>query len=63
MTQYPGLLRHLIRLASTLRRGCLVSIIPLTESHLQRRLKEGFSHQNTSRIHMAFGRGIPQPLV
>jgi putative transposase len=51
------------RLLSTLRRECLDFIIPLTESHLRRLLKEWVSHYNTSRPHMSLGPGIPQPPV
>lgn len=49
------------RLLGTLRRECLDFIIPLTESHLQRLLKEWVPHDNTSRPHMSLGLGIPQP--
>ena len=49
------------RLLGTLRRECLDFLIPLTESHLSRILKEWAWHYNTGRPHMALGPGLPQP--
>jgi transposase InsO family protein len=49
------------RLLGTLRRECLDFLIPLTENHLRRILREWVPHYNTSRPHMALGPGIPQP--
>jgi putative transposase len=51
------------RLLGTLRRECLDFIIPLTESHLRRLLKDWIPHYNTSRPHMTLGPGIPPPLT
>jgi putative transposase len=49
------------RLLGTLRRECLDFLIPLTEDHLRRILREWVPHYNTSRPHMSLGPGIPQP--
>jgi putative transposase len=49
------------RLLGTLRRECLDFLIPLTEHHLRRILREWAPYYNTSRPHMALGPGIPQP--
>jgi putative transposase len=49
------------RLLGTLRRECLDVLIPFTENHLRRRLKEWMPHYNEGRPHMALGPGIPQP--
>lgn len=49
------------RLLGTLRRECLDFLIPLTESHRSRILKEWAWHDNTGRPHMALGPGLPQP--
>jgi putative transposase len=48
------------RLLDTLRRECLDCLIPLTENHLRRLVREWVPHYNTSRPHM-LGLGIPQP--
>ena len=49
------------RLIGTLRQECLDFLIPLTENHLRRLLKEWVPHYNTGRPHMSLGPGIPQP--
>jgi putative transposase len=49
------------RLLGTVRRECLAFLIPLTEHHLRRLLKEWGQHYNAGRPHMALGPGIPQP--
>ena len=49
------------RLLGTLRRECLDFVMPLTENHLYRILKEWVSHYNESRPHMALGPSMPQP--
>ena len=49
------------RLLGTLRRECLDFLIPLTEHHLRRLLREWVRHYNAGRPHMALGPGIPQP--
>jgi transposase InsO family protein len=49
------------RLLGTLRRECLDFLIPLTENHLRRFLKEWVLHYNEGRPHMSLGPGIPQP--
>jgi putative transposase len=49
------------RLLGTLRRECVDFVIPLTEHHLRRLLKEWVHHCNGSRPHMSLGPGIPEP--
>ena len=49
------------RLLGTLRRECLDLLIPLTENHLRRLLREWGRHYNGGRPHMSLGPGIPQP--
>ena len=49
------------RLVGTLRRECVDFMIPLTENHLRRILKEWVQHYNRGRLHVALGPGIPQP--
>jgi transposase InsO family protein len=49
------------RLLGTLRRECIDFLIPLTEHHLRRILREWVPHYNASRPHMSLGPGIPQP--
>jgi putative transposase len=59
--QSPQANAHCERLLGTLRRECLDFLIPLTENHLRRLLKEWVQYYNTGRPHMALGPGIPQP--
>jgi putative transposase len=48
------------RVLGTLRRECIDFVIPLTENHLRRLLREWIVHYNTGRPHMSLGPGIPQ---
>ena len=50
------------RLVGTIRRDCLDFIIPLSESHLKRILREFVHHYNRRRPHSSLGPGIPEPL-
>jgi hypothetical protein len=47
------------RLIRTIRRECLDYVIPLSESHLKRTLREWVNHYNTGRPHQSLGPGIP----
>ena len=47
------------RVIGTLRRERLGWVIPLSESHLRRLLKDWVQHYNRGRPHMALGPGIP----
>jgi putative transposase len=47
------------RLIGTVRRECLDYVIPLSESHLKRTLREWVNHYNTGRPHQSLGPGIP----
>ena len=49
------------RALGTLRRECVDFVIPLTENHLRRLLKEWVRHYNEGRPHMSLGPGLPQP--
>jgi putative transposase len=49
------------RLLGTLRRECLDYLIPLSEHHVCRILKQWVPHYNVGRPDMALGPGIPQP--
>jgi putative transposase len=51
------------RVLGTLRREALDFVIPLTEDHLRRMLREWVAHYNQGRAHMSLGPGIPQPPV
>ncbi len=44
----------------TMRRECLDHMIPLTENHLRRILKEWISYYNRCRPHSSLGPGIPE---
>jgi len=50
------------RLMGTIRRECLDFVIPFSETHLRRILREWISHYNHGRPHLALGPGIPAPL-
>jgi transposase InsO family protein len=52
---------HCERLIGTLRRECLDWIIPLTEGHLRRVVREWATHYNRARPHMARGLSVPEP--
>jgi len=47
------------RLIGTIRRECLDYVIPLSDSHLKRTLREWVNHYNTGRPHQFLGPGIP----
>ena len=49
------------RVLGTLRREALDFVIPLTENHLRRMLRDWVAHYNQGRPHMSLGPGIPQP--
>jgi putative transposase len=49
------------RLMGTIRRECLDFVIPFSETHLRRILREWVSHYNHGRPHLALGPGIPAP--
>jgi len=49
------------RAIGTVRRECLDHLIPLTESHLRRILREWVAHYNRARPHSALGPGVPGP--
>src|SRR5205823_4551031 len=51
------------RVLGTLRREALDFVIPLTENHLRRMLRDWVAHDNQGRPHMSLGPGIPQPPV
>jgi putative transposase len=47
------------RLIGTVRRECLDYVIPLSEKHLRKTLREWATHYNQGRPHSALGPGIP----
>src|ERR1700694_5171924 len=47
------------RLIGTVRRECLDCVIPLSEKHLRKTLREWVTHYNQGRPHSALGPGIP----
>jgi len=49
------------RAIGTMRRECLDHMIPLTEKHLRRNLKEWVAYCNRTRPHSALGPGVPEP--
>jgi putative transposase len=51
------------RIVRTVRRECLDFLIPFSESHLRRILREWVEYYNHGRPHKGLGPGIPQPLV
>jgi transposase InsO family protein len=52
---------HCERLVGTIRRECLDFLIPLSEAHLKRILREFVRHFNRGRPHSSLGPGIPEP--
>ena len=52
---------HCERLNGTIRREFLDHIIPLSEEHLRRLLKEWVEHYNRGRPHSSLGPGLPSP--
>jgi putative transposase len=51
------------RIVRTVRRECLDFLIPFSEAHLRRILREWAEHYNHGRPHQCLGPGIPEPLV
>ena len=51
------------RIVRTVRTECLDFLIPFSETHLRRILREWVEHYNRGRPHKSLGPGIPQPLV
>jgi transposase InsO family protein len=51
------------RVLGTLRREALDFVIPLTENHVRRMLRDWVAHYNQGRPHMSLGPGIPQAPV
>jgi len=51
------------RVIGTIRRECLDYVIPLSESHLKRTLREWVKHYNTGRPHQSLGPGIPDQVA
>lgn len=49
------------RVIGSIRRECLDYLIPLTERHLKRSLREYARHYNRGRPHSALGPGFPEP--
>jgi transposase InsO family protein len=49
------------RVIGSIRRECLDYLIPLTERHLKRILREYVRHYNRGRPHSALGPGFPEP--
>ena len=49
------------RLVGTIRRQCLDFLIPQSEAHLKRILREFTCHYNRGRPHSSLGPGIPEP--
>jgi putative transposase len=52
---------HCERLIGSLRRGCLDFLIPMSESHFRRILKDWQIHYNQARPHSSLGPGFPEP--
>src|SRR5689334_13331486 len=48
------------RLIGTIRRECLDRMIPLSEKHLRKILREWVAHYNRGRPHASLGPGIPE---
>jgi len=48
------------RAIGTIRRECLDHMIPFSENHLRKNLKEWISYYNQSRPHSSLGPGIPE---
>src|SRR5215468_820882 len=52
---------HCERLIGSLRRSCLDFLIPLSERHLSRIVKNWQIHYNQARPHARLGPGLPEP--
>jgi putative transposase len=50
-------------LIGTIRREFLDWVIPLSEKHLRRILREWVAHYNRGRPHASLGPGIPEPTI
>ena len=50
------------RLGGSLRRECLELLIPLSERHLKRTIRDWAIHYNRGRPHAALGPGLPEPM-
>ena len=48
------------RLIGSARRECMDNIIPLSERHVYRTMKEWSGHYNSGRPHMSLGPGVPE---
>lgn len=57
--QSPKANSYCERLVGTIRRECLDFVIPVTERHLRRILREWVLHYNAGRPHSSLGPGIP----
>jgi putative transposase len=57
--QAPKANAYCERLIGTVRRECLDYLIPLSERHLRKTLREWVTHYNQGRPHSALGPGIP----
>jgi len=61
--QAPKANAYCERLIGTIRRECLDWVIPLSEKHLRRILREWVAHYNRGRPHASLGPGIPEPKI
>jgi len=61
--QAPKANAYCERLIGTIRRECLDWVIPLSEKHLRRILREWVAHYNRGRPHASLGPGIPEPTI
>jgi putative transposase len=59
--QAPKANAYCERLIGSMRRECLDWVIPLSEKHLRRILREWVVHYNRGRPHASLGPGIPEP--
>ena len=59
--QAPKANAYCERLVGRMRRECLDWVIPLSEKHLRRILREWVTHYNQGRPHASLGPGIPEP--
>jgi transposase InsO family protein len=58
--QSPKANAYCERLIGTIRRECLDHMIPLSEKHLRKILREWVAHYNRGRPHASLGHGIPE---
>jgi transposase InsO family protein len=58
--QSPKANAYCERLIGTIRRECLNHMIPLSEKHLRKILREWVAHYNRGRPHASLGPGIPE---